>query len=118
MMKETAYNRLVETIRARHTWITVLQADRERSLMVRVGRELHGVRCRVLTLVALRGRGPYSRGHVWDIPEYNLDKAVRSLKRDSRFRERWNKDAATADDISEIINRASYGFIRLELFDL
>ena len=86
MMKETAYNRLVETIRARHTWITVLQADREHSLMVRVGRELHGVRCRVLTLVALRGRGPYSRGHVWDIPEYNLDKAVRSLKRDSRFR--------------------------------
>ena len=49
---------------------------------------------------------------------YNLDKAVRSLKRDVRFRERWNKDAATADDISEIINRASYGFIRLELSDL
>ena len=42
-MKETAYDRIVKTIRARHTWITVLQADRERNLMVRVGRELHEV---------------------------------------------------------------------------
>lgn len=117
-MKETAYNRIVGIIRARHTWITVLQADRERNLMVQVGRELHEIRCRVLTLVALRQHGLYRKGHVWDIPEYNLDKAVRSLKRDTRFRERWNKDAATADDISEIINRASYGFIRLELSDL
>lgn len=117
-MKETAYNRLVGTIRAGHTWITVLQADRERTLMAQAGRELRGVRCRVLTLVALRKHGMYSQGHVWDIPEYNLDKAVRSLKRDSRFKERWNKDAATAGDIEEIINRASYGFIRLELSDL
>ena len=117
-MKETAYNRLVETIRTRHTWITVLHADRERTLMVQVGRELRETRCHVLTLVALRQHGLYRKGHVWDIPEYNLDKAVRSLKRDARFRERWNRDAATADDISEIINRASYGFIRLELSDL
>ena len=117
-MKETAYDRIVKTIRARHTWITVLQADRERNLMVQVGRELHEVRCRLLTLVPLRQHGLYRKGHVWDIPEYNLDKAVRSLKCDARFRERWNRDAATADDISEIINRASYGFIRLELSDL
>lgn len=117
-MKETAYNRIVETIRARHTWITVLQSDREHNLMIQVGRELHEVRCRVLTLVVMRQHGPYKKGHVWNIPEYNLDKAVRSLKRDARFKERWNKDAATTDDISEIINRASYGFIRLELSDL
>lgn len=117
-MKETSYNRLVDTIRARHTWITVLQSDRERSLMVQVERELHEVRCRVLTLVSLRQHGLYKKGHVWDIPEYNLDKAVRTLKRDARFRERWNKDATTTDDISEIMNRASYGFIRLELSDL
>lgn len=117
-MKENAYNRLVGTIRARHTWITVLRADNERSLMVKTGRELHEVRCRVLTLVALHKHGMYNRGHVWDIPEYNLDKAVRSLKRDVRFRERWNKGAATAADVCEVVNRASYGFIRLELFDL
>ncbi len=117
-MKETAYNRIVGTIRARHTWMTVLQADRERDLMVQVGRELHEVRCRVLTLVALRRHGLYKKGHVRDIPEYNLDKAVRSLKRNPRFKERWNKDVASPDDIEEIINRASYGFIRLELSDL
>ena len=117
-MKETAYNRIVETIRARHSWITVLQADRERNMMVQVGRELHEVRCHVLTLVALRQHGLYKKGHVWDIPEYNLDKAVRSLKRDSRFKERWNKNATSPDDIEEIISRASYGFIRLELSDL
>lgn len=117
-MKEIAYSRIVEIIRERHTWITVLHADKERTLMVQIGRELHAIRCRVLTLVALRKHGIYNRGHVWDIPEHNLDKAVRSLKRDSRFKERWSKDAMTADDVSEIINRASYGFIRLELFDL
>ena len=34
-MKETAYNRIVEIIRARRTWITVLHADRERNMMFR-----------------------------------------------------------------------------------
>ena len=117
-MKETAYNRIVEIIRARRTWITVLHADRERNMMVQVGRELREVRCRVLTLVALRKHGLYEQGHVWDIPEYNLEKAVRSLKRGSRFKERWNKETISPDDIEENINRASYGFIRLELSDL
>ena len=110
-MKETAYNRIVEIIRARRTWITVLHADRERNMMVQVGRELREVRCRVLTLVALRKHGLYEQGHVWE-------KAVRSLKRGSRFKERWNKETISPDDIEEIINRASYGFIRLELSDL
>lgn len=117
-MKETVYNRIVEIIRTRHTWITVLQSDMERNMMVQVGRELHEVRCRMLTLVALRQHGLYGKGHVWDIPEYNLEKAVRSLKRNPGFKERWNKDAISPDDIEEIINRASYGFIRLELSDL
>ena len=72
----------------------------------------------MLTLVALRKHGLYEQGHVWDIPEYNLEKAVRSLKRGSRFKERWNKETISPDDIEEIINRASYGFIRLELSDL
>ena len=117
-MKETAYNRIVEIIRVKHTWITVLHADRGRNMMVQVASALRDEPCRVLTLVALRKHGLYGKGHVWDIPEYNLEKAVRSLKRDPRFKERWNKDAINPDDIEEIINRASYGFIRLELSDL
>lgn len=112
------YRKLASLIHTHRSWIAVHQSDCERMLMVQAGRELRPVRCRVLTLVALRPDGLYRRGHVWDIPEYNLDKAVRSLKRDLHFRERWNSGDITLEDVEAIVNRATFGFLHLRLSDL
>lgn len=112
------YQKLVEVIHSHRSWVAVHRSDGERMLMIQVGRELRPIHCRVLTLVATRSNGLYKRGHVWDIPEYNLDKAVRSLKRNEHFKERWSREDISMEDAEAIINHASYGFIHLLLSDL
>lgn len=114
-MKDTMYHLLAETVHEHRSWIAVHRSDEERTMMVRTGRKLHPMRCRVLTLVARWQNGMYKRGHVWDIPEYELDKAVRSLKRNPQFKARWAGGKITVEDAEAIIHKASYGFLRLEL---
>lgn len=114
-MKDTMYRLLAETVNGHRSWIAVHRSDGERTMMVQTGRELHPMRFRVLTLVARWQNGMYRRGHVWDIPEYELDKAVRSLKRNPQFKARWAGGKMTAGDAEAIICKASHGFLRLEL---
>ncbi len=114
-MKDTMLSQLAGVLQDHCSWIAVHQVGEERSLMVRTGRELHPLRCRVLTLVARKPNGMYKKGHVWDIPEYELDKAVRSLKRDPEFKARWASGQITVEDAEAIIHKASYGFISLKL---
>lgn len=80
-MKESIYRKLVSVIHDYRTWIDVLDADRESTFSVQKGGELHPVHCRVLYLVAKVPNSVYPKGHVLSIPEYKLDSAVRSLKR-------------------------------------
>lgn len=80
-MKEVLYRQLAATIHECRTWVDVLDTDRECNFMLHSGGGLHPVRCRVLSLVARTAHGAYPKGHVWDIPEYRLDRAVNSLKR-------------------------------------
>lgn len=76
---------------------------------------LHPVRCRVLSLVAKVSHGAYPKGHVWDIPEYRLDRAVNSLKRRPGFKERCRLGTLSMQDAEDIIYLASHKLIRLEL---
>lgn len=114
-MKETMYRKLVGIIHSCRSWVDVHQADHEGTQMVRIAGELRPIRCRMVTLVATRPNGIYPKGHVWDIPEYRLDKAVLALKRKPAFRERWNRETLSAEDAEAIIERASFGFIHLHL---
>ncbi len=86
--------------------------------MARFGLALKPVRRRVLTLVATRQRGLYPKGHVWNIPEDKLDRAVRSLKqRDKNFCERWKQETLTVKDAEYLIRHASNGFLILNLYE-
>jgi hypothetical protein len=114
-MKETMYSKLVNLIHKHRTWVTILDSKRECMLMARSGTELRPVRRRVLSLVATKPRGVYERGHVWDITEDRLDRAIRSMRRDHKFVERWKRDVLLVDDAERIIRHASNGFLNLEL---
>jgi len=111
-MKESVYRKLVSIIHDYRTWIDVLDADRESTFSVRKGGELHPVRCRVLYLVAKVPNSVYSKGHVLSIPEYKLDSAVRSLKRNPDF---YQSETLLYTDVEDIVRIASNHFIKLEL---
>lgn len=57
----------------------------------------------------------YSKGHVLSIPEYKLDSAVRSLKRNPDFRLRYQSETLLYTDVEDIVRIASNHFIKLEL---
>lgn len=114
-MKEVLYRQLAATINECRTWVDVLDTDRESNFMLHSGGGLHPVRCRVLSLVAKVSHGAYSKGHVWDIPEYRLDRAVNSLKWCPGFKERCRLGTLSMQDAEDIIYLASHKLIRLEL---
>ena len=82
---------------------------------VQKGGELHPVHCRVLYLVAKVPNSVYPKGHVLSIPEYKLDSAVRSLKRNPDFKLRYQSEALLYTDVEDIVRIASNHFIKLEL---
>lgn len=114
-MKELLYRRLAATIHEFRTWVDVLDTDRTGIFMQSSGGGLHPVRCRVLSLVAKAPHGVYPKGHVWDIPEYRLDRAVSSFKRHPGFRERYRSGTLSMQDAEDIIRHASHRLIELEL---
>ena len=106
-MKESIYRKLVSVIHDYRTWIDVLDADRESTFSVQKGGELH--------LVAKVPNSVYPKGHVLSIPEYKLDSAVRSLKRNPDFKSRYQSEALLYTDVEDIVRIASNHFIKLEL---
>jgi hypothetical protein len=115
-MKTLMYDKLAKIIHDHRSWIAVHDTTGTSTLMARSGLELKPVRRRVLTLVATRQRGLYPKGHVWDIPEDKIERAVRSLKqRNKRFAARWKQDMLTVEDAEYIIHHASNGFLTLNL---
>jgi hypothetical protein len=115
-MRTAMFDKLVEIIQDYHTWVVVHATNDTATLLARSGTELKPVRRRVLTLVAIRARGVYERGHVWEIPEDRIQRAVRSLKqRDKRFAARWRQSEITRADAEYIIHHASNGFLNLDL---
>lgn len=109
------YRQLTTLIHEHRTWIDVLDSVHEGTFMIQAGGDLHPIHCRVLELVVTVYNGVYPRGHVWSIPEYKLDKAVYSLKRDVAFSSRYGSGTITIKDAETIIRHASHKFIDLEL---
>ena len=114
-MKEVMYTKLVNLIHKHRSWVTILDSKRDCTLMARSGTELRPVRRRVLSLVATKPHSVYPRGHVWDITEERLDRAVRSLRRDAKFVERWKREVLLMEDAEHLIRHATNGFLNLEL---
>ena len=57
--------------------------------------------------------------HLWFIPFPELDRAVAEMKKSNRlFKQRLLLNKLTIDDVEEIVYRATYGIIKLELSDI
>lgn len=114
-MNEPAYSNLIRLIRMYRTWIDVLDSQKSDVFTVSVSSELFAVSCRVLTLVVKVTNNGFPRGYTWMIPEYMLDRAVRKLKRNRFFRQRFMTNNLTKTDAEAVIMLASHRLINLEL---
>ncbi len=114
-MKDSMYLKLVKMIHMHRTWVDAIVPKDESTLMARSGVELMPIRRKVMTLVAVRPRSVYPKGHVWNIPEDRLDKAVRALRRDRHFAARWKNGNPTREDVDAIVLHASNGFLNIYL---
>ncbi len=114
-MKDSEYMTLVNMIHRHHSWVDALIPKDDVTLMARTGVELMPVRRKVMTLVAVRSRSVYLKGHVWNIPEDRLDKALRTLRRDRNFSARWKSGNPTREDVDAIVLKATNGFLNIDL---
>ena len=114
-MKAELYHQLVTLIHATYTWVDVLDDSAEDTFSFHTGGSFYPVQSRVLCLVAKWSNYNYPKGHRWYIPEFELDNAIRELRRNPAFRKRCRNEKLLYTDAEAIIRKASFGYIILEL---
>ena len=114
-MKNTVYSRLVSIIQHNHTWLDVKESHAYRDFVICYGGVLMTGLFHSIVFVCKTPKYGYDRGYNLTIPVYELDRAIHSMKSDSAFAYRLKTNTITDEDVEEIIKRASYGLISLDL---
>lgn len=106
---------VVAIIREYRTWFDVLDSDSTELFAAMSGHEMKRVRCRILRLVSKYKTGHCFKGQVFIIPEFELDSAVKKLKKNKGFHGRLRQQRLSVADVNDLIKEASHGIINLEL---
>lgn len=114
-MTAELYQQLVTLIHTTYTWVDVMDTEGEETFSFHIGGNLYPVHCRVLCLVVKWSNYNYPKGQCWRIPEFELDNAIRALRKSPSFRKRCQNVQLLFTDVEAIIKKASYGHIILEL---
>ncbi len=104
LMKETLYMKIIHLLDRHRTWLEIESIATVRNhTIVRNGR-MTDILSRVLVVKAIHHHFPYTRGQVWQIAEYDLEQAIKSLRTtDGAFRQRIIKGELTLEDVERII---------------
>ena len=114
-MKEDIYLMIVALIKEHQTWLDVLDYDTKEEFVTVSGYEIKRIRCRILRLVSKYNTRQSYKGQIFTIPEFRLNNAIKSMKRDSGFNNRLVKRCLSINDVNNLIIEATYGLINLEL---
>ena len=80
LMKETLYMKIIHLLDRHRTWLEIESIATVRNhTIVRNGR-MTDILSRVLVVKAIHHHFPYTRGQVWQIAEYDLEQAIKSLR--------------------------------------
>ena len=106
LMKETLYMKIIHLLDRHRTWLEIESIATVRNhTIVRNGR-MTDILSRVLVVKAIHHHFPYTRGQVWQIAEYDLEQAIKSLRTtDGAFRQ-------------SIISTATHGVVQPDLSPL
>lgn len=115
MMKVEIWDEMQVLIRKYRTWIDVLDTDKSEDFYFIIGGTIQRNRQRVLRLITKCHSGEYCTGHIFCIPECEIDRAIRENRYNRKFLHRIKKRQPTPEDIQFIIHKASMERINLAL---
>ena len=114
-MKEDIYSMIVALIKEHQTWLDVLDCDTKEEFVTVSGYEMKRTRCRILRLVSKYNTRQSYKGQIFTIPEFRLNNAIKSMKRNPGFNNRLGKKRLSINDVNSLIHGATHGLINLEL---
>ena len=115
-MNNCLFEHIADIIQRHRTWIRVVEINRWIDFNLIVDGHIKNCPCRVLTLENFRVRYGFCNQRKWNIPEYDIAAAVVALiKKDSSARNRTLDCNLSLWDVEYIIEKASFGILKLEL---
>ena len=117
-MKNYLYVLIANTINSECKCFQVQNIFQRQLSAITVSGRIESAPCRAMTLRIRRKTPNYKKGMMWHIPEFELDRAVTSLKHErTDFKRHLKAESFTKDDVADIIRLATYGFIRLTFIE-
>lgn len=117
-MDRELYYHIADIIHRRRSWIKVIGTERQTAMRIIVSGEIRTVMFRTLSLQSYRSRYTFQQARIWHVTEYDIGTAVASLCRsDASALERVKDRRLTSQDVERIIEKATFGILRLELYN-
>ena len=117
MLRKTYYQ-IADIIQRNRTWIKVVDTEKITEMRIFQDGVLKTLQLQALTLQSFREHYGIQRTRTWNINEYDIGQGLASLcKKDSSAIQRVEKDMLSLRDVEYIIEKASFGIIKLELDD-
>lgn len=117
-MDRELYNHIADVIHQRRTWIKVIGTERQTAMRIIVKGEIRTVMFRTLTLQSYRSNYSFQQSRIWHVTEYDIGNAVSQLFwKDASAQKRARVCQLTNRDVEYIIEKATFGILKLELDD-
>lgn len=115
-MNQKTYYQIADVIQQYRTWLKVVDTEQVTPMRLFVDGELKTCMCKTLTLQSYREHYGFVRTRKWHITEYDIGRGVVALiRKDPGARKRVEREKLTLTDVEYIIEKASFGIIKLEL---
>lgn len=118
-MKETLYMKIIHLLDRHRTWLEIVSINTVRKYTVVQNGRMTDILCRMLVVKAAHHHFPYTKGQIWQIAEYEMEQAIKSLRTsDGDFRNRICKGELTLKDVERIISTATHDIVYPDLSPL
>lgn len=117
-MDRQLYYHIADIIHQRRTWIKVIDTERQTAMRIIVNGEIRTLMFRTLSLRSYRSHYSFQQSRTWHVTEYDIGNAVTALARkDPSAQVRLEACHLTSRDVEYIIEKATFGILKLELDD-
>ena len=117
-MNKKTYYLIADIIQRYRTWIIVKDTEQLVEMRILQDGALKTLFYKGLSLQSYRDHYSFKKKRTWKINEYDLNQGLAALcKKDSSTKGRVEKGTLTRRDVEYIIEKASFGIIKLELSD-
>ena len=118
-MKEKLYMKIIHLLDRHRTWLEIESIATVRNHPILRNRSMTDILSRVPVVRAIHHHCPCTRGQMWQIAEYDMEHAIKSLRTtDGAFRQRIIKGQLTLEDVERIIATATHGVVQPDLSPL